>query len=67
MFHPKHVELFAGNKILYKKVSFCWNIKKGVFTTLKLKLFSLKIYDIQNILIEYIKSIYLGSKSLAKL
>jgi hypothetical protein len=22
MFHPKHVELFAGNKILYKKCHF---------------------------------------------
>jgi ADP-dependent phosphofructokinase/glucokinase len=28
MSHPKHVELFAGNKILYKKVSSCWNFLK---------------------------------------
>jgi hypothetical protein len=26
MFHPKHVGLFAGNKILYNNVSSCWNI-----------------------------------------
>jgi hypothetical protein len=30
MFHPKHVQPFAGNKILYKKVSSCWNILKNV-------------------------------------
>jgi hypothetical protein len=32
IFHPKHVEPFTGNKILYKKVSSCWNIFKNWFT-----------------------------------
>jgi hypothetical protein len=32
MFHPKNAELFAWNKILYKKVSSCWNISKNWFT-----------------------------------
>jgi hypothetical protein len=26
LFHPKHVELFAGNKNTVQKVSSCWNI-----------------------------------------